>query len=192
MQFVADARHFQRQRQRSVGAKVGTTAQHAPLVRRPRPGRVLARLLAPLVFIAIAAAVALIVSPVVSGRHPASHRSHAAVERRLPPYWTVRNGDTLAEVSARTGLSVALLESYNPAVNPFALSPGERLNLWQHPPHPAKPKSRPGPMFWAVKPGQSFGSIAASTGINITRLEQLNPDLKASSLQPGDRVRLRH
>ena len=47
-------------------------------------------------------------------------------------------------------------------------------------------------MFWLVKPGQSFGSIAASTGIDITTLEQLNPNLKPSSLQPGDQVRLRH
>jgi LysM repeat protein len=105
----------------------------------------------------------------------------------------VRPGDTLAQISANTGLSVALLEAYNPSVNPLALSPGERLNLWQHPPQPAKPKPKPpGPMFWDVQSGQSFGSIAASTGIAITTLEQLNPNLKPSSLQPGDRVRLRH
>jgi hypothetical protein len=46
-------------------------------------------------------------------------------------------------------------------------------------------------MFWVVRPGESFGSIAASTGINIVALEQLNPTLKPASLQPGDRVRLR-
>jgi len=165
--------------------------QRAPFVRRPRPGRFIARLLAPLIFIAIAVAVALIVSSAISGRHPASHRSQA-VARRLPPYWTVRPDDTLGDISAKTGLSVAQLEAYNPAVNPFALSPGERLNLWAHPPQPAKPKSKPGPMFWTVKSGESFGSIAASTRIDITTLEQLNPNLKPSSLQPGDRVRLRH
>ena len=47
------------------------------------------------------------------------------------------------------------------------------------------------PMFWTVRAGQSFGSIAAKTRINITKLEQLNPRLKPSALQPGDRVRLR-
>ena len=43
-----------------------------------------------------------------------------------------------------------------------------------------------------VRSGQSFGSIAASTGINIVTLEQLNPKLKPATLQPGDEVRLRH
>jgi hypothetical protein len=47
-------------------------------------------------------------------------------------------------------------------------------------------------MFWLVRPGQSFGSIAASTGINIVALEQLNPNLKPAALQAGERVRLRH
>jgi len=42
-----------------------------------------------------------------------------------------------------------------------------------------------------VRPGESFGSIAAKTGINLATLEQLNPRLKRASLKPGDRVRLR-
>ena len=36
-----------------------------------------------------------------------------------------------------------------------------------------------------------FGSIAAQTGINLTELEQLNPRLKATTLQPGDQLKLR-
>jgi LysM repeat protein len=165
--------------------------QHVPSARRS--GRVLVRLLAPLVLLGIAAAVALIVSSASVGGRTASDGSRAAAGHRLPPYWVVRPGDTFAGISARTGLSVQLLQAYNPAVNPFALTPGERLNLWQYPPQPAKPKPKPpGPMFWVVQPGQSFGSIAASTGINIVTLEQLNPKLKPATLQPGDRVRLRH
>jgi LysM repeat protein len=146
----------------------------------------------PLVLLGIAAAIYLIVS---SANFDADQKSHqpAAAARRVPPFYTVRPGDTFAQISAQTGLSVELLQAYNPTVNPLALTPGERLNLWQHPPKPAGPKPKPpGPMFWLVKPGQSFGSIAASTGIDITTLEQLNANLKASSLQPGDRVRLRH
>jgi hypothetical protein len=45
-------------------------------------------------------------------------------------------------------------------------------------------------MFWTVRAGQSFGSIAAATKISIVTLEQLNPSLKPASVQPGDRVRL--
>jgi LysM repeat protein len=177
---------------KSVGAKVGTIVERAPRARRP--GRIFARLLAPLVLLAVVAAVALIVtSPPDFGRHPGATGSHAVAVRRLRPYWTVRPGDTLAQISAKTGLSVELLQAYNPTVNPLALTPGERLNLWRYPPKPPQPKREPqGPMFWVVRPGQSFGSIAASTGINIVTLEQLNPQVKPASLQPGDRVRLRH
>ncbi|HYB29777.1 MAG TPA: LysM peptidoglycan-binding domain-containing protein [Solirubrobacteraceae bacterium] len=150
-------------------------------------------MLAPLVLLGIAAAIAVIVSSASLGGRPASDGSRAAAGHRLPPYWIVRPGDTFAEISVRTGLSVQLLQAYNPTVNAFALTPGERLNLWQYPPKPPKPKpTPPGPMFWVVQPGQSFGSIAATTGINIVTLEQLNPRLKPATLQPGERVRLRH
>jgi hypothetical protein len=83
------------------------------------------------------------------------------------------------------------LQAFNPSVNPLALTPGVRLNLWQHPPKAHRPRPKPpGPMFWTVRPGQSFGSIAAATRISIVTLEQLNPNLKPASVQPGDRVRL--
>ena len=62
--------------------------------------------------------------------------------------------------------------------------------LWRHPP---KPRPKPlGPHFWTVRTGDSLGLIADKTGINLAKIEQLNPRLKASTLQPGERVRLRH
>jgi LysM repeat protein len=169
---------------------VGTIAQRAPAARRP--GRIVARVLAPLVLLAVGAAVALIVSsPNGFGQHAGSTATRAVAHRRPPPYWTVRSGDTLAKISAKTGVPVALLQAYNPAANEFALVPGQRLHLWAHPPQPSKPRAKPpGPMFWTVKPGESFGSIAAATKIDIATLEQLNPQLKPASVQPGDRVRL--
>jgi LysM repeat protein len=165
--------------------------QRAPPARRS--GWVFARLVAPLLLLAVAGAIALIVSnpPSLAGPTPSNGR-RAAAARRLPPFWTVRPGDTLAQISAETGVSVDLLQAYNPTVNPLALAPGERLNLWRTPPKPPAAKRKPpGPMFWRVGSGQSFGSIAASTGINIVTLEHLNPKLKPATLQPGGEVRLR-
>jgi LysM repeat protein len=104
----------------------------------------------------------------------------------------VRPGDSFAAIAARTGLTTDQLQAFNPTVDPLARAPGERLNLWQYPPKPHKPRPKPpGPTFWTVRAGQSYGSIAAATGINIVTLEQLNPTLKAGSVQPGDHVRLR-
>ena len=167
--------------------------QRAPAARRP--GRILARLFAPLLLLGVAAAVVLIVSSppgFLRNTGAGAQAPRQAAHRRLPPYWTVRPGDTFAVIAGKTGLSIDQLQAFNPTVNALALTPGERLNLWQHPPKPHRPRPKPpGPMFWTVRPGQSFGSIAAATGISIVTLEQLNPKLKPASVQAGNRVRLR-
>ena len=161
---------------------------YAPAPRR-RGG--IGRFLAPVTLAAVAAAVALVIlnPPRTTGGHRPAAPPQATLPH-VPPYWFVRRGDTYAEISTKTGLTVSQLQAFNPDVDPLNLIPGERLNLWRHPPKPRPPQ--PGPMFWTVRPGQSFGSIAAKTGINIITLEQLNPTLKPASVQPGDRVRLRH
>jgi LysM repeat protein len=154
------------------------------------PSRI-SHFLAPVLLVTILAAVAAVIA--TSGQVAAVHgRSEVAQHPtlpKLPPYWTVRPGDTFSEISQKTGLTLAQLEAFNPDADPEALDPGQRLNLWAHPPVP-RPKP-PGPRFWTVRPGESFGSIAAATGIDLALLEQLNPRLKPATLQPGTRVRLR-
>ena len=163
-------------------------AQRAPVARSP--GRIVARLLAPLVLLAVAGAIYFIVTSHNGASQNATQAQHPVAHHRPPPYWHVKAGDTFAHISAATGVSVAALQAYNPNIDPFALQPGERLNLWASYPKPhTKPKPL-GPTFWTVKSGESYGSIAAATKIDITTLEGLNPHLPAASLQPGDRVRL--
>jgi LysM repeat protein len=141
--------------------------------------------------LAILLACVVVVITTTAGTHdrvapPASR--HQVPRHRLPRYWTVRPGDTYSQIALKTGLTVAQLEAFNPDIGPSALVPGERLNLRVPPPPRPRP---PQPHWWTVRPGQSFGSIAARTGINIDTLEALNPHLKPTTLQPGDRVRLR-
>jgi LysM repeat protein len=166
------------------------TVQLAPAT-RPRGG--VSRYLAPAV---LAVAAAAVIAVVLSAPDLAGHSkgglsaSHAAV-RRPPPYWIVQPGDTFMEIAAKTGVSVAQLEAFNPDVDPLGLVPGQRLKLWLHPPKPSPTPVPLGPLYWTVRPGQSFGSIAAKTGINILTLQQLNPGLKSTRFWPGDRIRLR-
>lgn len=163
---------------------------------RPRGRR--SHWFAPVVLLVVAAAVAIVITsaPVGGAGHPRSERrAHPARRhgRRLASYWTVRAGDTLAQISAKTGVSVGRLEAYNPNADPQALAVGARLRLRAHPPppgvRPAEPKP-PGPLFWTLRPGQSYGSVAAATGINLARLEQLNPKLPPTKVQPGDEIQL--
>lgn len=126
------------------------------------------------------------------GRSDASQdsaRGAGAVARRLPPFWTVRSGQTYAQIARRTGLSIDQLETFNPSIDPASLVPGQRVKLHLHLPPP--PPERLGARYWTVRPGESFGSIAARTGHPIATLQELNPRLKPTALQPGDRVRLR-
>jgi len=120
--------------------------------------------------------------------------SQAAIARqaklsKLPVYWTVKHGDSYGLIAEKTGLTVDELETFNPYVDPSTLMPGQRVKLRRHVP-PPKPKPL-GPKYYKLRSGDSFGSIAAKTGKTIYHLQKLNPKMKPTELQPGDRVRLR-
>jgi LysM repeat protein len=157
----------------------------------PHPGRLSARWLVPLGLLVALVAVGVMIASSLgrSDAAPDGAAARAAAARRLPPYWTVRPGQTYAQIAQRTGLSVDQLETFNPYVDPTSLVPGQRIKLRLHPPPP--PPKRLGPRYWTVRAGESFGSIAARTGHRIATLAHLNPGLKPTELQPGDRVRLR-
>ena len=137
---------------------------------------------------ALVVAMLIAIAATLIGSDPAPSAGDAAL-RRLPPYWTVHRGESYSLIAEKTGLSVDQLETFNPYTNPSTLVPGQRLKLRLHPP-PPRPKPK-GPRFWTVRTGQSFGSISAKTGHSIYRLRRLNPRMKPTELQPGDRMRLR-
>lgn len=148
--------------------------------------------LVPLGVLLAVLAVGVIVATSLSGAgDPAASDAEAAdaASLKLPPYYTVRAGQTYTDIAKKTGLSVEQLETFNPNTNPDTIRPGERIKLRLNVP-PAKPKP-PGPRFVTVRSGQSFGSIAAETGHSIAWLRRLNPKLKPESLQAGVRMRLR-
>lgn len=119
----------------------------------------------------------------------AEQGASAAEIARLPPYWTVRTGQTYSQIADETGLSIDQLERFNPQANPQALRPGQRIKLR---PNVAPPPPPPlGPKWWRVRAGQSYGSIAAATGKPIDRLIALNRRIKPDEIKPGDRIRLR-
>jgi LysM repeat protein len=108
---------------------------------------------------------------------------------KLPVYWKVHTGDSYGKIAEKTGLTVDDLETFNPHVDPGAIVPGQKIKLRLHVP---KPKPKPlGPRTHTVRSGETYASIAARTGHSMLALQQLNPKLHASALQPGDRVRLR-
>lgn len=152
------------------------------------------RYVAYLIFGGLAVLFCAIVVVAIASLTGEDERANRAAERRaqlqrLPVYWKVKRGDTYVRIAQKTGLTVDELETFNPYTDPSTLQPGQRVKLRAKVP-PPKPKPL-GPKWVTLRSGDSFGSIAAKTGKSIGRLQRLNPKLKPTLLQPGDRVRLR-
>jgi LysM repeat protein len=45
--------------------------------------------------------------------------------------------------------------------------------------------------YYVVKPGDTLSAIATRTGVALTTLERLNPNISPNTLQTGERLRLR-
>jgi LysM repeat protein len=54
-----------------------------------------------------------------------------------------------------------------------------------------EPTRRKGPRRYVVKPGDTPSAIAEKTGVPLTEILRLNPDLDPQTLSPGQRLRLR-
>jgi LysM repeat protein len=50
---------------------------------------------------------------------------------------------------------------------------------------------RPAKRFWTVQAGDTFGVISSKSGVPVSRLERLNPNVKSTSLFVGERLRIR-
>ena len=101
-----------------------------------------ARFLSPIALAAVAVGVYLMVhstllvpdssTPTRTSSVIANTRRHSARPRhRAPTFYRVKTGDTLSQISAKTGVSVARLTSLNPALanSPNSLQTGQRLRL---------------------------------------------------------------
>jgi LysM repeat protein len=45
--------------------------------------------------------------------------------------------------------------------------------------------------FWTVQAGDTFGVISTKTGVPVATIQQLNPNVKSTSLFIGEKLRLR-
>lgn len=45
--------------------------------------------------------------------------------------------------------------------------------------------------FWTVQAGDTFGVISSKSGVPVATIEQLNPNVKSTSLFIGEKIRLR-
>lgn len=51
--------------------------------------------------------------------------------------------------------------------------------------------SATGPRFWTVQAGDTVGVISSKSGVPVATIQQLNPNVKSTSLFIGQKLRLR-
>ena len=99
-----------------------------------------ARVAAPVAFLAAVTIGALVVrAGFQHGKHHANTPTTTATSKTKTtthghkrPHrrtYTVQSGDTLGEIAAKTGTTVARLEQLNPGIDPTALRVGERIRV---------------------------------------------------------------
>ena len=104
--------------------------------------------------------------------------------------YTVRPGDTLADIATRCATSIPALLSVNPGVRDERdLDAGERLRV------PA-PGTTPTPVeacggFYVLRPGDTLDEVAGKCGLTIPLLVAANPSLEdPENVRPGGTVRI--
>ena len=53
------------------------------------------------------------------------------------------------------------------------------------------PKPKVGARYWTIRAGDTFGVISAQTGVPVSTLERLNPNVSSTSLFIGQKIRIR-
>lgn len=101
----------------------------------------IARLAAPVVFLAAITVAVLLVRAGLRQSPPAKTRTtttaaqtahrhrHAKKQAGGARYYRVRSGETFALIAQRLGTTVARLEQLNPGIDPSSLSVGERIRV---------------------------------------------------------------
>ena len=125
-----------------------------------------ARLLAPLALVASLVAVLVIVS--ASGDDLTTRQSAPAAPGERAPTTSAVDPVGQRETGARTATGV-----------------GDDVGASTEPP------AEPGPATYVVQAGDNFTRIAERTGVSVTLLLDLNPDVDPQALVLGTRIKLR-
>ena len=96
--------------------------------------------------------------------------------------YTVREGDTLADMLRLSGVSIYELTARNARCNLFDLQPGQRVRL----PRAACQSAR----TYRVRRGENVYTIARKFGSSVVSLLQTNPHLRPSEIRPGAYIAL--
>ena len=96
-------------------------------------------------------------------------------------YYTVKQGDTLASIAQRYGVSYQTLASINGISNPNLIYPGQVLLI---------KGDNSSKIYYTVKPGDTLISIANKNGVTYQSIIKLNGISNPNLIYPGEVLRI--
>ena len=96
-------------------------------------------------------------------------------------YYTVKPGDTLSSIAAKSGVSYQTLASMNGITNPNLIYPGLVLLI------SGDNKSK---IYYTVRPGDTLTSIASTHGVSYQSIAKLNGISNPNLIYPGEVLRI--
>ena len=96
-------------------------------------------------------------------------------------YYTVKPGDTLSSIAAKSGVSYQTLASMNGISNPNLIYPGQVLLI------SGDNKSK---IYYTVRPGDTLTSIANTHGVSYQSIAKLNGISNSNLIYPGEVLRI--
>ncbi|SDQ77656.1 LysM peptidoglycan-binding domain-containing protein [Quadrisphaera sp. DSM 44207] len=116
----------------------------------------------------------------------------ASAAEGAPATHTVRPGDTLYDIAARTGTSVADIAAANALPDPRRIRPGQVLVLPAPPAEAAEDAAEPAPVpteaVHVVRPGDTLYDIAARTGTSVADIAAANALPDPRRIRPGQEL----
>ena len=96
---------------------------------------------------------------------------------------------TIAVLLIRSGLQAG--GSSPTTTNVVPVTVHKRVSTTKTTTRPTTTSTKTAARFWTVQAGDTFGVISSKTGVPVATIEQLNPNVKSTSLFIGEKVRLR-
>ena len=96
-------------------------------------------------------------------------------------YYTVKQGDTLSSIAAKSGVSYQTLASMNGISDPNLIYPGQVLLI------SGDNKSK---IYYTVRPGDTLTSIASTHGVSYQSIAKLNGISNPNLIYPGEVLRI--
>ncbi|MBP3038000.1 LysM peptidoglycan-binding domain-containing protein [Bacillaceae bacterium Marseille-Q3522] len=98
--------------------------------------------------------------------------------------YTVQPGDTLSEIAAAHGTTVAHLASMNGIKDPNKIYAGQKIKVTGSAP-------KPQPVYYTVRSGDNLSKIAKKSGTTVNQLVAWNNIKNPNLIYPGQRLRVK-